>query len=610
MKGGFCGKFLWVNLTTGAIDVEYPDISLYRQYLGGYGIGDKFLFERLKPGVDPLGEDNILGFLPGILTGSGALVASRHMVVGKSPLTGTIGDANCGGFIGIEIKKAGYDGILFNGKAERPVYLFVNDEVVEIRDASAYWGLDTYATEDQLRKATKAKAKVSCIGPGGEQLSLLAGIVTEKGNVAARSGLGAVMGSKKLKALVVCGSKNIAVAEPETLKQLRKKYMPVCTDKEGMGGLMNDLGTAAFYAGAVESADAPIKNWNGAPEDYPNFAKTGGEALKEIAVKGLGCGGCPIACGKLILAEHSAQPIRTVQYESIGAFGSMCLVDDIQQITKANDLCNRYGLDTISVGAACAFAMECYENNLLNDEQTDGLVLKWGNGPAMADLTEKICRREGYLGKLLADGVYRASLHIPGSFEYGMQIGGQELPMHDQRLTPDLFTMYCCEATPGRHTQGTTAYAPPDMPLPEQQGAAHKMMEDFAHVIDACGFCLFPNIFMLSYKSCEEFLHAVTGESFSFAELLTIGNRISLLRHAFNAREGMNLHKRQVPKRLLGGLNAGPLADIYLNHEQLIEEYLQESGLDKSTGIPKKENLISAGLVDVAIQLYGDEYVG
>lgn len=604
MKGGFWGKFLWVDLTNGTVNIEPVDAAIYRQYLGGYGIGDKILFERLKPGIDPLGPDNILGFLPGALTGSGALVASRHMVVAKSPLTNTIGDANCGGYMGTEIKKAGYDGIWFTGRAAKPVYLYVNDEQVEIRDAAAYWGMDTYATEDSLRAATQAKARVSCIGRGGEMLSLISSIVTEKGNVAARSGLGAVMGAKNLKALVVCGSQMIPVANPKRLTELRRQYLPVCTDKEGMGGLMNALGTAAFYEGAVESADAPIKNWGGAPQDYPNYLKAGSQALKDIAVKTVGCCGCPIACGKLIKPDYSDVPVRTIQYESQAAFGSMCLVDDIQSMAKANDLCNRYGLDTISVGSACAYAIECYENGLLTKEQTDGLELRWGDGKIMAALAGKICKREGYLGNLLADGVYRATFAIKGSFEYGMQIGGQELPMHDQRLTDALFMMYYSEATPGRHTQGTKAYAPPDMPLPEDKGAAHKMMEDFAHVVDACGFCLFANIFMLSYKSCEEFLTAVTGEEFTFEEILAIGNRISMLRHAFNAREGLKFVDRKIPKRLLGGLSAGPLANIRLNTKQLTKGYLQHSGLNPVTCAPKKESLLAAGLGYVAAQLY------
>ncbi|MCL2496933.1 MAG: hypothetical protein FWF04_05910, partial [Clostridiales bacterium] len=482
--------------------------------------------------------------------------------------------------------------------------LYINDDTVEIRDASAYWGLDTYDTEDRLREATQADAKVSCIGPGGEMLSLLAGIVTEKGNIAARSGLGAVMGSKNLKALVVSGSQAVPVADTAMLKELRKKYLPVCMDKEGMGGLMNDLGTAAFYEGAVESADAPIKNWRGAPQDYPTFAKAGGQALKALAVKKVGCCGCPIACGKLIKPEYSDVPVRTIQYESQGAFGSMCLVDDIQSMAKANDLCNRHGLDTISVGAACAYAMECYENGLLTLEQTEGLDLRWGNASAMCALVEKICKREGFLGNLLADGVYRATSVIADSFEYGMQIGGQELPMHDQRLSEGLFIMYYAEATPGRHTQGTAVYRPPDMPLPEDNGAAHKMMEDFAHVVDACGFCLFANIFMLSYQSCQEFLTAVTGEPFAFEDILEIGNRISLLRHAFNVREGLKFTERKTPKRLLGGLDAGPLAGVELNREQLIRDYLAASGLDNYTCAPKKESLQAAGLDYVAEQLY------
>jgi aldehyde:ferredoxin oxidoreductase len=412
------------------------------------------------------------------------------------------------------------------------------------------------------------------------------------------------MGSKNLKALVVCGNQAIPIANPEMLKELRKKYLPACVDKEGMGGLMNDLGTAAFYEGAVESADAPIKNWNGAPEDYPTFAKAGAQTLKAMTVKKVGCGGCPISCGRLIKPNYSDVPVRTIQYESQAAFGAMCLVDDIESMTKANDLCNRYGLDTISVGSACAYAIECYENGLLTKAQTDGLDLRWGNGPAMCALVEKICKRQGFLGNLLADGVSKAISTIAGSFEYGMQIGGQELPMHDQRLTEDLFLMYYSEPTPGRHTQGTSAYAPPDMPLPEDKGAAHKMMEDFAHALDACGFCLFANIFILSHKSGAEFLTAITGEPFSFDDILTIGNRISLLRHAFNAREGLRFMDRKVPKRLLGGVSAGPLSGIELDKEQLVEGYLKTSGLDIFTCAPKKESLLAAGLDNAASQLY------
>ena len=610
MNGGFMGKFLWVNLTTGAIEVEKPDISLYKDYLGGYGIGDKILYEKLKPGIDPLGPENILAYLPGLLTGTGALVASRFMVVSKSPLTGGIGDANCGGHIGAEMKKAGFDGIYFTGQSEKPVYLYITDDHAELRDATSYWGMTTYETEEALREVTDPKARVSAIGPAGERMSLLAAIVTEKGNVAARSGLGAVMGSKKLKAVVVKGSQKVKIADEEAFKAARAKYTPEF--KEGMGKLLRDFGTAAFYEGSVESADAPIKNWGGVPSDYPNAAKCGAEALKEITVKKTPCTGCPAGCARLIQPKYTDEQIKTIQYESQGAFGSMCLVDDLESMVKANDYCNRYGTDTISVGAACAFAIECFENGLLTLEQTDGLELKWGNGPAMAELARRICMRETWLGELLADGTLKATEQIPGSFEYAMQIGGQELPMHDQRLTYGLYTMYLAEPTPGKHTQGTEDYAPPQIPMPEydpagqaDRGASHKMIEDFAHVVDALGFCLFTNIFILPYTSAEDFLNAVTGEKYTFEDLLKIGDRISMLRHAFNPREGIKFTDRKVPKRLLKAPEKeGPLQGVVLDHDQLIGDYLKDSGLDPVTLKPKKERLLALGLDNVASELY------
>jgi len=610
---GYVGKLLFIDLTAGEIKEEKLDEVLCRDYLGGYGFGVKILYDRLKPGIDPLGPENVLGFITGALTGTGALITPRFMVVGKSPLTGGWGEANCGGFFGPELKKAGFDGIFVSGCADMPVYLLIDDGKVEICQAASIWGKDTYETEDTLKNQYPG-SRVLSIGPAGEKCSLISAMITEKGNAAARSGLGAVMGSKKLKALVVRGNGEIPIHDQEALKAVRKKYLPSL--KEDFPSALREYGTAGDLETLVEIGDTPVKNWSGVGVlDFPNADKIGGKALAERQVKNAPCFGCGISCGNWVKGQDESgreKLVRTVQYETLGAFGPLCLNEDLDSIIEANDICNRYGIDTISTGGIVAFAIECFENGLITTKETGGLELRWGNSQAIIRLTELIAKREG-IGAILADGCKLAAEKMgKNAKDFAMQIGGQELPMHDQRLFPGLTALYWTDATPGRHTQGTETWMPPGLETPafdskEQagRGEVHKLLADIHHVMDCGGFCLF-SYFCLDINNIIESWNAVTGWNVDLKKLLIAGERISYLRHAFNLREGISFMNYNFPKRLLGvpPLPAGPTAGVTLQADVLLGDYLKAMEWDEKTLYPSRKKLDQLGLEKVIKDFY------
>jgi len=417
------GRLLSVDLNTRKCTVEAVAEKLYRQYLGGYGLGVALLLERMDPACDPLGPENILGFAAGYLTGTGAYIASRFMAFGKSPSTGGWGDANCGGHFGPKLKKAGLDVILISGRAGSPVYLLVladADGAVqsEILDSSDLWGKDCYRTEDLLKERHGKESEVVCIGPAGENLAAVAGISTDKGRFAARSALGAVMGSKKLKAVVVKGNASIRIADPEGMKALRKQHLPVFKE---------EFGTPMFYEEALNSGDAPWKNWSSSVEEMQGFSVTA-EKVKEYQLKRYACSGCPVGCGGHV--EVKQGPFKTeglvhkVEYETMGMFGSNLLTDNLEAMIRINDLCNRYGLDTIGTGALVAYATECYERGLIGKEQTDGLELGWGRAEAAVALVEKIGKAEG-IGAILAKGFDEAVRMFGRQGHRPLRHGGQ-----------------------------------------------------------------------------------------------------------------------------------------------------------------------------------------
>lgn len=614
MARGYMGKILLVDLTKKEIKDEPLEEKLCRDFIGGYGLGARILFTRQKPGVDPLGPDNILGFTTGILTGTPALSASRYIVVGKSPLTGGWGDANSGGYFGPHLKFAGYDSIFFSGISEKPIYLFIYNGKAELRDASHIWGKDTFETEDILRSELGKDVEVACIGPAGEKVSLIAAVMNNKGRAAGRSGLGAVMGSKRLKAIVVKGNMKIPIAHEERAQELRKKYLGELT---GHYEMISKYGTPAIVIMCAESGDTPTKNWAGtAVIDFPNYALLGADPVIERQANKYACYRCPIACGghmKEGTGEYKYPAgAHKPEYETLGMFGANCLNSNLESIIKVNDICNRYGIDTISGGAAIAFAIECYENGLITKADTDGIEMTWGNHRSIVAMTEKLVKREGF-GDILADGVKMAAKRIgKGSDQYAMHIQGQEVPAHDPKFGYHWGISYRMDATPARHTQGP-GMPLPGLPLPPHdpksfkgRGEAHKIGHSFSHVVSSSGTCLFLYWALPSVHAFVDFMRAVSGWDLTIEELIKTGERITNIRHAFNLREGLNPLEYKIPGRIIGNPppQAGPLKGITVDEETMDREYLTAMDWDLKTTKPNIKKLQELGLEDVVKVLW------
>jgi aldehyde:ferredoxin oxidoreductase len=597
MAGGYIGKLLFVDLSTGEIKEETPEERLYRDFIGGYGIGARTLYSRQKGGVDPLGPENTLGIVTGPLTGTPAPFGCRYVVVGKSPLTGGWGDANCGADFGPNLKFAGYDAVFFNGISERPAYLFIDNGKAELRDAAHLWGKNTFETEDVLKAEHGRTAKVISIGPAGEKLSLISCIITHKGSAAGRSGLGAVMGSKKLKAVVIRGDGKVPIADTGATDRLRKEYLAAL--KSPMLNMLHQFGTCIHTDNSAHSGDTPVKNWGGIGvielSDVSGLSK---ELFNANVANRTGCWRCPIAC-RGGLKEGSGEykyPAGTKrpEYETAAAFGAMCLNTNAEAIAMANHICNIYGLDTISTGTVIAFAMECYEHGLITSADTDGIELTWGNHRAMIAMTEKLAKREGF-GDVLADGVKRAAERIgKGAEDFAVHIGGQELGLHDPKFDFPAFSgtptsaKYQMDAAPGRHTAG---FGPTQFP---------------GYVINASGLCLHLNTVLNGIKFTMEFLNTVTGWERSLEEILKCGERIGTMRHVFTLREGDNPLNRKVHGRITGRppQKDGPLAGVTADLEAQVYWNLGALDWDRITARPSRQKLLELGLDDIAEELW------
>jgi aldehyde:ferredoxin oxidoreductase len=617
MARGYMGKLLFVDLSKSKLSDEALEEELCRQFIGGYGIGARILFSRQKAGVDPLGPDNTLGILSGPFSGTPALSGTRYTVVAKSPLTGGWGDANSGGYFGAFMKFAGYDALFFTGISPKPVYLFINNGKAELRDAAHVWGKDTYQTEEMLKTELGKDVEVACIGPSGENRSLISAIIN-RGRTAARSGLGAVMGSKKLKAVVVKGDMKVPVADEQRTKELRKKYT---AELGGHIAWLKPFGTPFLVDVGVLSGDSPVKNWAGVGViDFPDFQPIAKEAVIERMMKRFACYMCPIGCGGVMkegTGEYKyAAGARRPEYETTAMFGTNCLNNNLESIIKAADICDRYGLDTISTGAAIALTIECYEKGLITKKDTDGIEMTWGNHKSIVAMTGKLAKREGF-GDVLADGVKVAAERIgKGADEYAIHVGGQELAAHDPKHAFYLATSYRMDPTPGRHFVGSELADAPYHPaglLPEfdlksfsGRGEARRIGSSFHQVVVCTGTCLFVYWAFPNTDPIADFMRAVTGRDVTNEELLKTGERIANIRQAFNIREGLNPLKFKVPDRVLGKppLKEGPVAGVTVDEDTMIREYLTAMDWDLTTAKPSKKKLLELGLGDVAQELW------
>jgi aldehyde:ferredoxin oxidoreductase len=613
MAHGFMGKILWVDLSKKKITEEPLDEKMGRDFLGGYGLGARILFSRQKAGVDPMGPDAILGLVTGVLTGTDAMGGSRYVMVGKSPLTGGWGDANSGGNVGPYLKFAGYDAVFFTGKSDKPVYLLIDNGKAEIKDAANLWGKDTFETQDILRAAHGNDLEAACIGPAGEKLALVAAVMNNKGRAAGRSGLAAVMGSKKLKAIAVKGNMKIPVADEAASRAMRTRHVK---NKNPRSEFIGGFGTAALMEMSIKGDDAPCKNWDGvALIDMPEYSKIIAGPVKEQQAKKYGCWHCPVGCGGIMKPqtgefaydEHAHKP----EYETLAMYGTNILNNNLIAIIKANDVCNRLGMDTISAGACVAFAMECFEKGILTKKDV-GFEVKFGDAAAAVKLTEMMGRREGF-GNILADGVKKAAEKIgKGSEKYAIHVGGQEYPAHDSRGGLNFAIGYGANPTPGRHTMGGEGPLP-EGALPEYdrgalkgRGKAHKTGMSLTSAYNAAGICMI--VIGDAYVHINDLVEAfkvITGWDMTLEELTKTGARIETMRQAFNAREGIKTpfkhHERMLgkpPKKV------GPRAGATLDEKELHREYYEAMGWDVNTGKPGKQALLDLGMPEIAKVLW------
>jgi aldehyde:ferredoxin oxidoreductase len=618
MGDAYMGRILWVDLSKNEIWDEYLDDDMKSNYIGGYGIALKILLSRQKKGIDPLHEDSICGVMTGPLTGSGSIIGSRFTVFGKSPLTGTWGDANSGGYFGPQLKKAGYDGIFVTGSSEKPVYILIDEGRASIKNAENIWGRTTYETEDIIKKEEGKDVQVACIGPSGEKCNRFAAIITDKGRAAARFGLGGQWGSKNLKAIAIKGNIPVKVADEERFAKLRKKYIDQII-KEHVGASAGyQVGTPGYTEVGALNGDSPVKNWSGVcGVDFTaeQAEKINAENLFKYRTKKYGCYRCPIVCSGLVSIEegpYSVEETHQPEYETMAAFGSNCGNSNLESIIMANDICNRYGIDTISAGSAVAFAIECYEKGLLTEEDTGGLELTWGNHEAIVELTGQIASCEG-LGAILAEGLEVAAEKIGGDAKkYAIHVMGDAIAMHDPRFEPALGVIY--KMFPGKHIQASQFCAPVGLEEAiigfgtekdnlRERAYQLKVLECLCNVVNVSGSCLFGFLSTTS-ESIGEFLSAATGREWTKEELIQAGETISNLRQLFNLREGANPVTADFPERALGDppLEKGSTAGFTVNMMGLMEEYLKQMGWTHK-GIPTREKLAELDIEGMSAEL-------
>jgi len=614
LKGVF-HKIAWVDLSRKEISYEQPPDSIYADYIGGYGLGAYFLFTRQRPGADPLGPENILGFLTGLLTGTPAVGGNRFAVVAKSPKTGGWGDANSGGSFGPALKQAGLDAVFVTGISAEPVYIKAEAGCCEIFSADRFWGLSVSETERKFRALYGKKARAAVIGPAGEKLSLLSCIMNDAGRAAARSGLGAVMGAKRLKGLVTVGTGAVPVAEKAALDRYRAKLLQTSYHRDNAKyRFFQTWGTAGGLAPNVKLGDAPVKNWAGTARDFPDSEKIGGEALLKYKTGAYACWKCPVACGAKVRipdGPYAGNGFRP-EYETLAALGPLCLNENPEAICRLNTICNEAGIDTISVGAGMAFAMECFEKGLITPADTGGIDLCWGNHDAMIDLAGQVAERKGFGGEVLFNGVAAAAEKIGnGAGQYAMHCGGEALPFHDPRFFPGIAASYITGPAPGRHTEYGSWFVekgmvPPGLghpPITDKyvysgKGESFKYVSCFGQVVNAAGLCFFVNN-LAPAEALPEFLTLVTGRPFRMADVLFIGERILTLRTAFNLREGIrNVEKYVLPERVLGKppLPDGPTRGITVDNRTQVRDVYRALDWNPDTGVPSKAVFEKLGL--------------
>ncbi|MBC2854294.1 aldehyde ferredoxin oxidoreductase family protein [Cetobacterium sp. 2G large] len=600
MKTSYNEKLLRINLTTNEIKVEPLNLEIAKKFIGARGLGSKILLDEIDPSVDPLSSENKLVIMTGPVTGASVPTGGRYVVVTKSPLTGMIACSNSGGEWGAKLKYSGFDGIIIEGKSSTPKYLYINDDKVEILNAHHVWGKTSTET-DIFLKEKYPQASVLNIAPGGENLSLMAAIINDTDRAAGRSGVGAVMGSKNLKAIVVNSSKNsIPVNNPDALRKELVIAMKKIKEDGVTGTGLPTYGTAVLVNIINETGSFPTNNWQGSYSQ--NAENISGETLTEKYLKRTyNCHRCPIGCGRVV--EREGKEIGGPEYETLWAYGGNCGVYDIPTINEANFWCNELGLDAISVPCTIAAGMELYEKGLISENDCEGIPLKFGSKIAVVEWTKRIGFGETPLGKLMALGSQRLCEYY-GHPEISMSVKKQELPAYDARGIQGIGLNYATSNRGGCHVRGymisPEILAHPellDRTVTDNKASWTKIFQDLTAVIDSMGMCLFTS-FALNAEDYTNFLNAATGTEHTVTSLLDTGERIYNLERIFNKRAGMKPEDDKLPKRLLKeAIVDGPSKGLKSKLDIMLPEYYKARGWENA--FPTKETLQKLGLEDL-----------
>ncbi len=608
---GYHKKLIRVDLTGRKSEMEELDEKVIRKYLGGLGIEAKILYEETGPETDPLGPENILMAVTGPYTGTGVPTSGRHHLVARSPLTGLFGESNVGGSWAVHLKKAGFDGIHIKGRAEEPVYLWIREGKIEIRDAREIWGKDSYESADWLKKETSKEATAAVIGPAGERMAKISSIphIGQIVRAAARTGLGAVMGSKNLKGIVVYGEGPIPIAKPDALKTDIKNLIPhIQKATEAFG----KFGTAGGIDNYEKLGNFPLRNWT--QGRWIGAKKISGVTMHDTILSGRkACMNCPIACGrhiKVTEGPYAPMDCEGPEYETIGTLGGLCLVDDLTAVAKANQLCNQYGLDTISVGGIIAFAMEAYEKGILTKKDTDGIELTWGNGHALVEMVHKMGKGEG-IGSLMTEGSRRmAEVLGRNAVEFAIHVKGLEPSAHDPRRFFSQALSYATAARGACHNASWShpyelGVCMPEIGIPEPQDAFQvegkaeftAKLQDLMCATDALILCRFSQVGRaVNVTNHVQWLNMITDWGIDIPEYIQVGERLFNLKRMYNTRLGVSRKDDFLPYRFLTLNRKGEdLKNQLPPLGRLLSDYYAYRGWSEE-GVPTPEKLKGLGL--------------
>jgi aldehyde:ferredoxin oxidoreductase len=608
MLKGYNGKILRLDLSTGDMDFEYINEETARKYIGGVGLAAKILWDETTPDTAPFSPENELVFMTGPVSGSILPKSSRYIVAGISPATGIWGQAHSGGNFADELRHAGLDGIVIRGQSSKPVYLWINNGKAELRDAAHVWGKDTWEVSDILQRETDSKASVACIGVAGEKLVKIAGIMNDgkQGRAAARCGLGALMGSKKLKAIAIRGTLPLSFYNEDKYKESTQQILAFCRNRKLEDRIAGD---SQVFKSFFEFGRVPVKNWSeGSFEE--GYVYT--DAMRDAVP--LHCARCPNSCLESYKLKSGE---RHMVWEAWGPLGTNCLIANAEVMQQAYTLCNKYGVDTISAGAVIAFAMECFENGLITRNDTDGIELKWGNHQAMMELLRKIGEREGF-GELLGEGVKTAAERIGGTApNYAMHVKGLEFPAHEPRALASHALGYATGSIGAAHMETAGAdhlencmelddpRTSPELGFPvalkrfdtEGKGRLVATTQDFSCMMDSLTVCLFlgmgPGIQPSHYVAV---LNSATGWDMDLDDFLKTGERIHNIKRMFSVKRGISRKDDMLPARVLTDrLTSGGTRGNIFNLDVMLDEYYAVRGWSKD-GIPTRDKLVELGL--------------